>query len=946
MSFELRVSFLLLALNLTQLNPVSPQSHPTSSTPDILQSSRLNSPQSPTQSSDEETIRALTEKYALAIAASDLDSVRQFWNPQSPNMGSRIGLYQSYFSNSRLELTSLKTPRVEITGEKAVSYLTTDERLLDKKTGSVLTERDQFHGAARSIEWIKTGAGWKIERESSLQEELAAKLEDANSEDARRELLEKESALVTDVLVRALIERSNRNRMRMSFDSASRSLRIAQTVAEKIGDQAGLAKSWHYMAMIYDIQENLEQGLQYQQRALGLYESAGNKLGEAIVLINLSHNYHELGEFRKAFECAYKALRLSEELNHRSATARALSEMAHVYTYQNNSQQAVACYERAMAILQELGDKIQIAIMRLGIVEQNVVLGNYDRALEIYREILEQTEAHGDPVGGALIRTAIGNIYTRQGRHEDAMDYYRKSLKASEAANFKLSAAHTLISMSEVYLAESKYAEALTFAEQALSLSRQLDDQFPLHFALTAIGHCQLGLGRHAEARRAFVEAISIIEELRAHSAGGVEERQRHFESKLGAYYGMIRLLAQENQPKEALVYAESAKARALLDVLRQGRVSIQKAMTREEQEKERQLKSELTRLNTELARVTQSGRQNEGRVGEIKPLLEKARLNYEAFQNSLYAERPELKAQRGEAPVINAQELTVLLPDATSALLEYAVTDDQTYLFAITKAPGKADVDLRVYTLPIKRDELTRRTEAFRLQLAGRDLGFRASAAGLYDLLLKPAQAQLRGKTNLIIVPDDILWDLPFQALLANPNRFLIENAAIAYAPSLTSLREMMKRRRDQRGGDASTPLLAMGNPLLGKETIKRATLVTRDEKFDPLPEAEQEVKGLSRMYGTSRSKVYVGPEAREDRAKAEAGQARILHFATHAILNNASPMYSHLALAPGGANEDGLLEAWELMQLDLKADLVVLSACETARGHASAGEGIIGLT
>jgi CHAT domain-containing protein len=98
--------------------------------------------------------------------------------------------------------------------------------------------------------------------------------------------------------------------------------------------------------------------------------------------------------------------------------------------------------------------------------------------------------------------------------------------------------------------------------------------------------------------------------------------------------------------------------------------------------------------------------------------------------------------------------------------------------------------------------------------------------------------------------------------------------------------------------------------------------------------------------LYGEARSKVYIGADAREDRVKSEAGRARILHFAAHGILNNASPMYSHLALAPGGDNEDGLLEAWELMKLDLNADLAVLSACETARGHIGPGEGIIGLS
>src|SRR4029450_1004701 len=99
---------------------------------------------------------------------------------------------------------------------------------------------------------------------------------------------------------------------------------------------------------------------------------------------------------------------------------------------------------------------------------------------------------------------------------------------------------------------------------------------------------------------------------------------------------------------------------------------------------------------------------------------------------------------QRGESPIINPEELTQLLPGSASVLLEYTVTDDITYLFAITKPIGKAQPDIRVYTLAIKRGELAKQIEAFRHQLAGRDLGFRASAIRLYDLLVKPAETQL----------------------------------------------------------------------------------------------------------------------------------------------------------------------------------------------------------
>src|SRR4030095_9060974 len=156
--------------------------------------------------------------------------------------------------------------------------------------------------------------------------------------------------------------------------------------------------------------------------------------------------------------------------------------------------------------------------------------------------------------------------------------------------------------------------------------------------------------------------------------------------------------------------------------------------------------------------------------------------------------------------------------------------------------------------------------------------------------------------------------------------------------------LREMTSRRNKRNAHAPSATLLALGNP--GSKTINGAATKRSNENLQPLPEAEQEVKALGRLYGVARSKVYVGAEASEERIKNEAGQAEILHFAAHGMLNNASPMYSHLALAEGRNNEDGLLEAWELMQLDLKADLAVLSACETARGHIGAGEGMIGLS
>jgi CHAT domain-containing protein len=111
-------------------------------------------------------------------------------------------------------------------------------------------------------------------------------------------------------------------------------------------------------------------------------------------------------------------------------------------------------------------------------------------------------------------------------------------------------------------------------------------------------------------------------------------------------------------------------------------------------------------------------------------------------------------------------------------------------------------------------------------------------------------------------------------------------------------------------------------------------------------LPEAEREVKTLGEIYGARNSKVLTGAAAQEATVKAEAGNYRTLHFATHGTLDNDNPLYSRLLLASSTATEDGFLEAREIMKLNLHADLAVLSACQTARGRVSAGEGLIGMS
>src|SRR5262245_42549503 len=180
-------------------------------------------------------------------------------------------------------------------------------------------------------------------------------------------------------------------------------------------------------------------------------------------------------------------------------------------------------------------------------------------------------------------------------------------------------------------------------------------------------------------ARQALEEAIALTKTLRVHVAGGEEAQQRFFAPRVAPYHAMVDLLAQEGQPAEALIFAERARARVLLDALQTGRANVTRAMTGAEQEQERKLRAELISINTQVTSASQKEKQDQAKLDELKSLREKARLDYEAFQTALYAAHPELRAQRGESPVINADEIAALLPDATTALLEYVVTDEAT---------------------------------------------------------------------------------------------------------------------------------------------------------------------------------------------------------------------------------------------------------------------------
>jgi CHAT domain-containing protein/Tfp pilus assembly protein PilF len=836
--------------------------------------------------------------------------------------------------------------------------------------------------------------------------ELATKLLSAKTEDEQNVLLSASPALITRELVQALRKHAETFIQRRDLSQALIALQLTRSIAERIGDEQNVAFAVTNLGVNYygrgEYQQALElfelslsmevvkrdsamssrslgnigmikrvygdnvAALDYVQRSLQLAEQSGDKKSLGTALNNMAVLHRDQGNYGRALEYLEKSLALSEATGDKSTISLAINNIGTIYGMQGNNSQALEYFQRALKLAQAANDKPIIANVLNNIGLTYHKNRDYPRALEYYQQSLTLSRQLNNMRLAALTLNNIGRFHRDQGDHKQALDYYQQSLAIREKLEDTTGIAYVLIHIGVLHYLQGEYTQALQFSNRAIEIATRLVNPDQLWRAYELAGRVHTSLKQFDEAEKELTNAINIIEKMRYLIGGGELERQRFFEDKLTPYTAKVELAFSRNRPADALTSSELSKARTLLDVLRNGRIPINKAMSLEEKEKERVLNAELTVLNVQIYDQRQRPKPNLARIAELEPRREQARMAHENFLTSLYVKHPELKVQRGEAPLITAAEAAALVPDVSTAIVEFVVTEHQSFLIVLTRDQKNttSPLNITLYSLKITSTQLSERVDEFRRMLAERDLRYQDSARQLYDLLLKPAEEQLRGRKTLCVVPDRSLWELPFQALQPRTGVHLIEVHTLFYAPSLSVLREVTKQRSaarrngppvvrvaDRRGSlsTSAKTLLAFGNPLLSGPP-RDASLRGADSAMGlgSLPEAEIEVRTLARLYGTANSHVLIGAEAREEVVKTEGPKSEVLHFATHGLLDNRNPMFSYLVLAQtaGDTNEDGLLEAREIINMDLHAKLAVLSACQTARGWVGAGEGVIGMS
>jgi CHAT domain-containing protein/Tfp pilus assembly protein PilF len=776
-------------------------------------------------------------------------------------------------------------------------------------------------------------------------------------------------------------------------------LQEAVRLRRELNDTDGIAISAYGLGVVQFADGDPAAALETLKQALELRRRDGNPDSQDSILTAMVPIYRDRGEIDLALETARQALEISRAVGNRSAEANALQLMASIHLRRGELQQALEVLTGVLDAQRQIGNRGKEAWALSSLGATTLALGESDRALDYYSQALQIHSEMGSTYQAFTLRD-IGWVYDRQGHPDKALEYYERALDLSRRFNDRRTEAQSLHGVGQARIALGEAREAVPVLEQAVSLYREVEDGVGEINGLLELGRAWQALGEQDQAATLFQQALALslqrglpltealaqsaisrVESDRGHlpdAAAAMEASLRIIESirpKVASlrqrvsffasrreyydFYIDLQMRMHEQNPDgghltAALAASERARARALLDLLSEGRIDVRTGIAPELKRRESEAANRVSYLQSQLLDdISQQGKN----ATRIETELDEAEDERDRVEGQIRQDHPRYAAVSNPSP-LEPRSIQQLLDERT-AFLEYSVGKEASWLFVVTRDRTEA------HRVP-PEDELADLVETVREALkepGRRQYGRYADAAfRLYQALLGPAAAALRDRTRLIVSPDGPLLLLSFEALLTGPGGssfddlpYLIREKSVTYVPSASVFAEL--------GGSGTPPpaspglFLGFGDPSYEAagggetETDTRAWGFQTDGLTSPrrLPESRREVEGIARLFPPGSARLYLGGDASEKNVKDNPllREARWIHFAVHGFLNEERPEYSGLLLARGDDPEDnGLLQVYEIFNLELTADLVVLSACDTALGKNVRGEGLLGVS
>lgn len=676
-----------------------------------------------------------------------------------------------------------------------------------------------------------------------------------------------------------------------AIDICTKSLGIALEIGYRHGEAVALTcigKAHYWYPGEW---RNFPEAIKCYEQAKVIFQETGDLEKEVDALYHLQDSYNYTSNYAKAIECNNKLLTIARNLNNRLLEARALFDLGRSYDALGHLQKEKAknYYEQSLAIADLIDNQtahwLQVR-SRQGLGGYYTVNGDLTAAERCYQESLKIAENISEEQGQANALQALAQIYSYQGNLKQAWEYNERSLTLKERLGDQIGRGGSIGFRGSIYLARGEYTEALNEFKQSLGIMREVRNYSGEASTLTDIGVALLYLGQIEEAERNLREGIKLWESVR----GKLEDRDDFkvsiFEQQAKTYQLLQAALIDQEKPLAALEIAERGRARALVELL--------------SKDLEGQLASKTEITSPTLQQIQQIAKEQNGTLVEYSILWAKILL--------IWVIKP-----TGEI-AFRQVDLKPLLQEFNKSLEDLVAIARQSIGVRGTRFVDSDGNDSDNEIIQGNNKQLQQ----------------------LYQILIEPITEFLPKDADerVIFIPQNSLFLVPFPALQDASGKYLIEQHTILTAPSIQVL-EITRQHQQRVQKMELQDVLVVGNPTM--PPFKSHQLI-------PLPGAEREARQIAPLLNTE---AFIGDEATKVAIVERMPTARIIHLATHGLLNDADELKvpGAIALAPSGT-DDGWLTATEIMNLKmLKAELVVLSACNTGQGRLT-GDGVIGLS